>query len=440
MAVAFLQGEKAFYGDSGSYWSLASTFIRDGHFSLLNFESPLRGYALPLINYVLQAFAEAAQWTQSSVAKLFNVLLFTLIGAVLAPHLAEHIWPEQRWGFRRRLVLTSLLVVFWSGYLNYPLSDFPALTMALLALVSIAHPETPGWMLIAGLAAGLAIDMRPAYLLLAPVLLVMVAFAWFGARHGAHGSHTRRMLCISLLAAGFAAVSLPQSLSADRYHNSWTFIPGGPAHLAEEQLTDGMVYQRYDTYAGPVPPSPTGIVYPDEAGRHLLEEQPRKAITSTSQYLALMVGHPLVMLPLLARHIIDGLDARYNTVYVQNLASGGHIWLRVTGFSLIFLALVRLLWPAARRRLGPAQWRYAVAMSLCCLTSVATRVETRYMLPIYVLSYVLVLAPGWPTPVARGSVGLRRFQTMALITIAYLAFMVTIWSVVRGVHGYVVDS
>ena len=34
--------------DSGGYWSLGSTFFLNGHFSVLNFANPVRGYLLPL--------------------------------------------------------------------------------------------------------------------------------------------------------------------------------------------------------------------------------------------------------------------------------------------------------------------------------------------------------------------------------------------------------
>lgn len=435
LLVGLLQGARTFYGDSGEYWALADTFTRFGHFSLLNFESPVRGYGLPLIIYALEAVGEGVGWSQSSVVTIFNAVLFVLIGAVLAPRLAEIAWPERHWGSGRRVALTVMLLVFWSGNLNYPLSDFPGLAMAMLALVAIAQPDSPGWMLVAGSASAMAINIRPAYLPFLPILVVLVAWAWFEQRGVRHASLVRRILCVGLLVVGFLATSLPQSLSGHRYYGTWNFIPGASEN-AKERLTLGMTDQRYDTYEGPQGPS--AIAYSDAASLRLLEQQPESKVNSLSQYVGLIVSHPAIMVPLLARHIVNGLDARYSTVYVEHFDSGGHIWLRLAGFLLVFLALTRVIWPSARRGLGPARWRYLVALSLCCLTIVPTAIETRYMLPVYLVSYILVLAPGWPSPIGQAEAGLRRFRTLMILTGACLVFMAVVWHMVSGVNGHVV--
>lgn len=436
LIIALLQGAKPFYGDSGGYWSLANSFTHDGHFSLLNFESPVRGYAMPLVTYVLRAFTRDVGWSQSSVVKLFNVMLFALIGSVLAPWVAEYTWPELHWSIARRVALTTLLIVFWSGDLNYPLSDFPGLTLLLLSLVAIAQPNRPGRMLIAGFACGLAVDMRPAYLPLLPMLLAIVTLAWVHPRSAVRAPLPRRALCVGLLAVGFAGASLPQALSSHRHYQSWSFIPGRPAHLTQEQLTEGLLLQRYDTFV-----TPRGfdarMAYHDATGRRLLEEQPGHTITSVGQYLQVAERHPVATAGLMARHLVNGLDMRYSTVYVEHLRSGGHLVLRLAGFLLAFLAVVRVLWPAARRRLGQAHWRYPVALLVCCVTSMVTAIETRFMLPVWLLGSMLVLTPGWPSPINQSMAGLRRFQTLAIIVVAYLAFMAVVWHVVSGATAHV---
>jgi hypothetical protein len=436
LVVALIQGPKPFYGDSGNYWELASTFTHNGHFSLLNFESPARGYALPLIIYVLRAFGEGVRWTESSVAKLFNVALFALIGAVLAPRLAEIIWPEQRWGVLRRVGLTALLIVFWSGDLSYPLSDFPGLALAVLTLIAVARPDTPGWMLIAGAAAGLAIDVRAAYAPFIPMLLVIVALASFDQRRVQHASLAHRMLCVGLLVLGFAAVSLPQSLASHRHLGTWDFLPGRPEDLAQEHFEMGMYSQRYDTFVSKGEGYP--VIYLDHTGLRILDEQPNAEIKTLSEYIGVVSDHPVAIAALLARHVVNGFDMRYSTAYVEHL-NGGHLLLRLAGFLLVFLALVRVLWPTARRSLGPMRWRYAIALLLCCVTSVFTAVETRYMLPAWLLGYMLVLAPGWPSPIDRDKSGSRRLRTVAILVIAYLIFMVEVWHVVSGATAHVLS-
>ena len=437
LVVAMLQEEKIFYFDSYRYWHLAGAFIKHGHFSLLNFDSVLRGYALPLLYGGLHGIAKVLAWSQSALAKLFNVVLFALIGAVLAPRFAELAWPTQRWGILRRLALTTLLIFFWSGYLNFPLSDFPALAMALLTLVAIARPAAPGWMLLAGLAGGLAIDFRAAYLPLVPILVVFVAWTWLAQRNAQHASIAHRGLCLGLLILGFAAVSLPQSLAAHRHYGTWSFVPGAALSVAEEYLTPGVAHQLYATYVGPGELRP-GMFYDDEAGLRLLREQKDGRIDSSGQYVGLLVSHPITMGGLFSWHLVNGLDQRYSTPYVEHLNAESwlHRGLRSAGFLLVFLALVRVLWPTARRRLGPARWRYPVALSLCCLTSLLLAVETRFLLPLYLLAYILVLMPGWPNPIGAPEAGFRRFRIPTILAVGYLAFMVVVWHVLSGATSH----
>lgn len=419
LAIALLQGPKPFYYDSGEYWSMGKSFSVDSHFSLLNFSDQLRGYALPLMYHVLQVIDGELAWTSSSMVKIFNVVIFALIGGVLGPRLAQIAWPGRPWGLGRRMILSALLIVFWSGDLNFPLSDFPALALAMLALVAIARPDAPGWMLVAGLASGAATNVRAAYLLLAPILAVLVAWTWL-KQHGSKPSRAHRLLCVGLLVAGFAAVSLPQSLSAHRFYGTWSFVPGASLNLASKFLTPGVPFQLYDTYVGPA--LHPQMNYGDESGARLLTEEKIEEIESWGQYLELIGRHPLTMGAVLARHVINGLDARYSTTYVEQLEGWPNRAMRVAGFLLVFLALVRALWPAARRALRPARWRYVAAMPLCCLTSVPTQIETRYLLPTYLAIYMLVLTPGWPDPLGPRGSGIARYRTLAALTVGGIAF------------------
>jgi hypothetical protein len=419
-----LEPPEPFYYDSGGYWTLGNFFTVHGHFSLLNFDSPLRGYFMPLIYHGLDLVVNAFKWSASSVVKVFNALIFSLIGAVLGPKLAELTWPGQRWGVLRRLALVALLLLFWSGFLPFPLTDFPALAMSMLALICVSRSNSPAWMLVAGLSTAATINMRPSYVLILPIVVVLVFWAWFERHRTGQVSIKRGGLCVGLLIVGFLAVSVPQSLSMHRHFGTWDFVPGAPAHLSTLQLTEGMKLQRYETYVSPG--HTPQIRYEDNAGTRLLLEQKNGVIGSTRQYLQLIVSHPLVMGNLFLHHVINGLDQRYATLYVKHLDKGSHRWFRAIGFLLIFLMLLRVLWPAARRRLGVALWRYPTGLALCCLTVVPSAVETRYMLPVYLLSYMLILEAGWPNPLGPKNVGLRRFRTPVAIVVSYATFMVIV--------------
>jgi hypothetical protein len=434
LVVALLQSRKPFYFDSGYYWMLGETFVRHSDFSLLNFASPLRGYLPPLIDHALQGLADGFGWSGSTSVKIFNAFLFASIGAILAPRLAMIAWPDQHWGVGRRVLLVALLVGFWSGFLNFPLSDFPALAAVLLAFVAVAHPDSPRWTLLAGIATGAAIDTRPAYVLLAPLVLILLGWSWFEQRDREQLVSGRHAICLALAIVGFAVVSLPQSLVSHRYFRTWSFIPGTAAHLESLQLTEGMNLQLVEGFVGPG--HPPLMRYEDPAGVRVLAGEQRHVITGLGQYVGVVARNPLVMAGLFARHLINGLDERYSTPYIEHLDTGSHRWMRLTGFLLAFLALLRVVWPAARRTLGSSRYRYPVALLLTCATSVPSAMETRFLLPINLLIYILLLAPGWPSPLVQGAVGWRRYRTLALIALACVPFMLAVWAVASATSSH----
>jgi hypothetical protein len=427
LVVAMLQSEKPFYNDAGTYWYAGATFTVDGHFSLVNFDALTIGYLLPLINQGLQTLANELAWTASSTVKLFNAVTVALIGTVLGPALIKTVWPTQpSWSLWRRLALTALLIVFWSDFLNYPLSDFPGLAIGLLTLIAVARTDSPGWMLLAGLALGATINMRPEYVLLAPTVVVLVAWSWFDQRGTRHSSAAKRALCATLLAIGFAVVSLPQSLAAHDHGSGSSIIPHSSGLEPDTYYVGGMSLQADDAYLlDGEPKVEMRYVYP--AGRRLVEEQKEGKVTSRSQYLGLFVSHPLVMGGMIVRHIVNGLDPLYNAYIVENLHPTRRTWGRIAGFLLLFVALLRVLWPAARRLLGSGRLRYLAALSLCCVPALPTEMERRYMLPVYLLSYTLALTPRWPQPMTLAGAGLRRFQAPAVIAMVFLAYAAFVW-------------
>jgi hypothetical protein len=291
-------------------------------------------------------------------------------------------------------------------------------------------------MLVAGVALGATVDIRVAYLPLVGIVVVLVAWTWFDQRGTRHASAVHRALCAALLVIGFATVSLPQSLSAHRYHGTWSFVPDASVlEPASMYLTVGMSVEGVDDYVGDGDQS-TAVNYGYPAGQRLLEEQKEDRIASTSQYIGLFASHPLVMGDLIIGHIVNGLDPLYSTPYVENLHNGWHSWGRIASFLLLFLALVRLLWPAARRLLGPGRLRYLLALSLCCVTTLPSAAERRYLLPVYLLIYALALTPGWPNPIGAVGSGLRRFRVPATIAASFLIYAVVVWYITNDATSH----
>lgn len=434
LLFVLLQGPKPFYYDAANYWALGSSFTVHGHFSLLNYSSPTRGYLFPLVNHFLLQIGNGLSWSSSTMVKIFNCFLFALIGTVLGPEFAQAAWPEHRWGLTKRIALATLVFVFWDGYTAFPLTDFPALAAVLLALIGVARNQSPGWMFTAGLASAIALNLRPSYEPLPLAMAALVAAVWLSA--GQWRSRAVRCgVCLACALIGFALISLPQSLVTHRHFGSWSFIPGSVANVAGINYTEGLELQRYDTYVGTSEAGPEMLyVYP--AGAKLLA-QVGGAVTSLDQYAHIAFDHPRTILGLFIRHTINGLDERYDTPYLAHVGGGAvGPWRRVAGFLLVFLAIVRVAWPDARRKLGKAWWRYPVALVVSGMTWLISVAEPRYLLPVVLLSYLLVMTAAWPNPLGGRADGTRRFLAPVMIGIGLVVFALVVLSVVRGATAH----
>jgi hypothetical protein len=430
MAVATIQGSKPFFSDSGFYWELSETFDKNGAFSFLNYHYyGFRGYSVPLTLYVLRELSHFGIGPGAEVA-LLNSALVALITAWLGPKLAEIAWPERRWGLRRRLLLGAIFLVFWRGYLNFPLTDLPALTAALLALVAIARFDSPLWLGVAGVSAAYAFNARPAYLLLIPLLALLLIWSWWrGTGDPARRTLRWRALGGAAFVLGLTLVSVPQSVLQHEWDDGITPVPGGTG-LAGLQYTEGLRLQRYETLA--LLHHNPRMEYLDPDTDSIVAGLPGGAVSGTPEYLEIIASNPVTMAGLFLRHVVNGLDERYSTPYVEDVHPPLGFLLRLGGFVLVFLALLRAAWPRGRRSLGPARWRYMVVLLLCSATSVPSAIETRFMLPVFVLAGLLVLAPGWPSPIEAEAVGLRRYRTIAIAGLALVACFLVALSVVTG--------
>jgi hypothetical protein len=428
LVIAAIQGSKTFYWDSHGYWELAEGFNNGGTFSFSHFPyDQLRGYALPLTYYFLHHGGLHLGLGPGTDVNVFNSVLIALLGGVLLPALAAIAWPERRWDLLPRLALGALLLIFWSGYLSYPLSDFPALTAATFALIAVSRADSPLWLGLAGLAAGYAVNARPAYVLLLPLVFVVLAWTWWRERSRMPAGLPRRALCVGALVVGLLIVTVPQSLYEHRASGSYGPLPGGD-ELTSLQLSAGLKMQRYETFVGG--PNPA-MEYMDPATGSIRGELPGGRVSGTGKYLGIIAENPLTMAGVFLRHIVNGFDQRYTTPYVEHLEPPARRILRLAGFLLVFLALFRLIWPRGRRSLGDARWRYPLTLLACCATVPASAVETRYALPAFVLAAMVVLTPGWPDPRERVA-GLRRFRTLGVAAVCLVAYLILVGLIVHG--------
>jgi hypothetical protein len=376
-------GDPHFYYDAASYWSLGGSFGRAGHFSLLDYDSTLRGYSLPLLNRFLSVVAAHLGMGSVTTVQLFGALEIALLGTVLVPRAVRVLWPSGQITPLRILVFNVIVFFFWRDHLGFPLSDFPAMTLAVVALLAVSRGSSAGYA-VAGVAVGLAWNVRQAYLATLVVLLIVVVI-----REAARRTPLVAARAIALVAAGVLIASLPQMLINHRHAKTWSpVVQSGKAIIAMD-LTFGMQAQRYETYVGSKYPTPT-VFYADPSTVALLRRDNIIAVQDYAQYLRIVERHPTEMVAGWARRTFNGLDVRYPTPYIHDLGSAWEGF-SLVNYSLLFVAGATLLLPGFRRRLGRVAWPEALAFCAACLPAVPFAVESRFFLPVQFVVYALVV-------------------------------------------------
>ena len=378
-------GINQFRFDAAEYWELSLKFTQKGHFSLLAFDEPLRGYLGPLLIVPARVLCHFTGWSMLAGARVLGAgwaaLLFGLAVPQLWAQVAGRPLTALRW-----LAVVGLTALFWRDYFNFTLSDMPALTLLLLGLVALSRLGW-GWAGLAGMLLAAAINIRPIYAASLPGALWLLV--------GAPQPAGFRPWRVVALVAGAALVLLPQGLINQRHFRRNTPLvlgqrPGGrPLYL--KQLTWGTAYQRYETSL--IPEIPRSLVYADSAGQRALATEPQGGFASYGQYLRFGLRQPVATAGRFLRHLFNGLDIWFATPYPTQLHPPGQAALRVLNYVLLGLG-VWLAWQRRRvrgrsltSRLPVAQPASAVLLALLlpCLLTLPTLMESRFLLPLHLL-------------------------------------------------------
>jgi hypothetical protein len=235
-------------------------------------------------------------------------------------------------------------------------------------------------------------------------------------------------VAVALVLGGVLIASLPQMLINHHQRGSWSPLIAKGHEISLIQLWDGMHAQKYETYVGPRAGYPEpGVYYLDPATRHVLEQERISPVRrsglydefpSYQRYVRMVFNHPAEMAAAYLRRIFNGLDVRYPTPYIRDLGDTSTV-VSLLQYTLMFLALARLLIPDARHALGRINWAGVVVLLIACVGAVPGAVEPRFFLPLQLLIYMLVcFGPATRISLLGGGVG-RRVGLAA----SYVAFV-----------------
>lgn len=375
--------------DAGQYWSLGAMFEGSGAgtFSIFNFPASHRGYVFPLICYAMQRVGSVVLGAKAFLVG-FNAVCMALLYVVLAPAL----WRQMTGVEPRssRVWLAAVIgCVMWRGYLIYPLSDLPALTMFAASLVCLHRQRIAprmhvrmAWAAAAGALCGLVVLVRPAYLIAACMVAILAAFVGRGVAATTRLSCTASVLLSLLVAVG------PQ-VALNRHHGgSWSPLPrteavfgGGGLYL--KQLNWGLTLQRYESDVTPERHR-NDIRFADPVGTRLLAESGLDELSSLAAYADFGFRHPLDLLSIYVRHAFNGCDLWYATPYVENpkVLHAGTMLLNLLVWTLVCLrSRSRLAWRSIRRSLPDS-----LLLLLPVAVVIPVAIETRFFWPAHLLA------------------------------------------------------
>jgi hypothetical protein len=420
--------------DAAEYWELSLKFTQAGHFSLLAFDEPVRGYLGPLLIIPARIFCHFTGWSMLAGAQLLGAGWAALLFGLAIPQLWAQVSSRPLTG-PRWLVVLGLTFLFWRGYFNFTLSDMPALTLLLLALVALGRPGWR-WAAVAGLLLAAAINIRPIYVASVP------GAVWLLLARQPMGNV--RLLRVAALAAGLVLVLWPQwRINQVHFQQNTPLVlgakPGAPS-LYRKQLAWGTAFQRYESSL--IPEIPRSLLYADSVGRRVLAEEPGSTFASYGQYLRFVGRQPLATARRYLRHLFNGLDIKYPTPYPTQLHPPAQAALRLLNYALlglgIWLAFEVLLRPhtlMTRPLLPPTRMIGVLsALLLPCLLVLPTLMECRFLLPLHLLVLTCVAA-GWQPGAWWQRLGspVRRLGALALL----LGWMVGCWQLSEATAGQI---
>jgi hypothetical protein len=375
--------------DAGQYWELGLKFFQRGHFSLLNYDEPVRGYLGPLLLQPGRLLCHVLHWPGLYGARVLGAGWAALLIGVALPAVWEALTgrplPAGRW-----LLLLGLTFIFWRDYFNFPLSDVPALTLLLLGLLALRR-RGPGWALAAGLCLAGALNIRPIYLASLPGVLALLVL--MRPRAGQ----------LAALLLSVALVLLPQFLINQRHFQCPTPLvlaaPGpGSRPLYLRQLLWGTRIQRFETSL--IPAYPRTLIFADTAGQLALAAPPGGPVQRYGQFMEFIGQQPVTFAGRCLRHLFNGLDSWFPTPYPRHLHPPGQAALRLLNYTLLAIGAALLLsatYRAARRRQLPRQpAAFLLAVLLPVAFTVPTAIEGRFLLPLHLL--VLLGVAGLAAP------------------------------------------
>ncbi|WP_050483066.1 hypothetical protein [Pseudomonas sp. Ant30-3] len=419
MVVQLYMNVQVFPFDAGNYWALSA------HIWDFSFPQQMRGYFYPLLLSPFKFLHDNYAPFGLLMFKICTSVFYAYFFAVLFPRFFSTIFGGKLTTLSRSIP-SILIAIIFPGLICYPLSDAPSLALIIGAaalVLSGIKSETNikrfGLFFIAGMLAYFAYNTRTIYLFSIVALCLLIFFT-------AKLHITKRAIGVLAFLFGACLGAVPQmAVNKGHYDNPSPLIITdlGNGSLFLSQLMWGIVVDRYETYT-PVNAPGTPVFYANSAGENLLLHTDARKITSITDYLKLVMTHPLTFASIYARHIASGLDVRDGEVYTQTPSHQKSLR-SIFSLAVVILGItqfLRLLFSSGA--FSPAglveKLGWTTVLLIACIAVIPGAVETRFFFPVFYVCLVAMV-----TGFQKDLLGFKGYQLIltALITLSVYAFV-----------------
>ena len=402
-----LKNVTQFYWDSVEYWNMTPQFIVNGRFVFNPQNYNYRGYMYPLFLGLMNGFGR------------FNIHVYWIVSSLFYSFMINGILPcayervfNDSVGIVKRMAVLAMLMLFWPGLFEYPLTDLPAVLLSIFALYILYESRyvEKAWLrfvlsFVSGLLCYTTLNFRATYkgviFIAAGMIIVYYRKSW-------------KTLVPSLVffAMGVMVVALPQIYA--NYINYGVYSFDNPLSLFTPNrmsylLFEGAVWNRMEGYVGADPTMSAAFTGVDPVIKRIFEQEGillnELDPPGLNVFIGVVLKYPLEFAMTYLSHLIECFDVRYGNIYsteykgryfIQSLSiliyyiMGADMMVKVRvrqvkeelnkAKIIIFcrrygLIFAYLLFPFAISLVGHIEPRYAVGMLVLVYAYVAYRVN-----------------------------------------------------------------
>jgi hypothetical protein len=324
--------------DSYLYNRLSNSFLKDGDFSIFNFEESIRGIIFPLLLYPFNRLAHLLLGFNFMGWRIL-ISLLSAIFTVTFPYFFKS-FGKIHW----IPVHLILMLITWWGLFLVPLSDLVAVYLLMFGLLCVqkAYEQmdtqtgrysklTPyGILLVSGILFYAAYNTRTIYLFAFPFILLII----FANRKKGIG---KSLLAVLAICVGVILLGSVQGVSNRYLYGAFSMAVntaiGGFDNLFLGQLAGGIPASLYETYMGEM--GPASYIYRDPVGSIILQSEGGWPYTF-GEYIKIVIRYPVEMLGIYARSFLALLNPITGGGYVYS-RSNSRLVMSLINYSMLFV-------------------------------------------------------------------------------------------------------